>query len=183
LEPSVVAAAPYLALSTSRVPLFDNAPVPVYTCGSVGFQQAQGYCYRCAGPVLIGRRTPSHALHAVLTLLLCGLWAFVWAFLTAFSGAWRCQTCGGSKLKGRPTNLAAVAILAIGVFALIILVVFVRGALQPPSPVAPPARRAPATKSAPRPQETAPEPENTNTNVMEESRPENKNSTDAPPRP
>jgi hypothetical protein len=67
--------------------------------------QASLYCAQCGKLTLHRQESPNHVLHLLLTILLCGLWAFVWLILAAQggTGAWRCQTCGNAFIPPQPT--------------------------------------------------------------------------------
>lgn len=54
---------------------------------------AERYCSRCRRNVLAERRSPNHVLHAILTLLFCGLWLPIW-ILAALNQPYHCPRCG-----------------------------------------------------------------------------------------
>jgi hypothetical protein len=93
-------------------------------------EQASAYCAVCRRQSLITRAAPNHAVHAILTLFLCGLWAIPWLLMIANPEPWRCQACGGMGLVGVPrrddstgslvlAGLIGVVALAVGVAVLV----------------------------------------------------------------
>jgi hypothetical protein len=76
-------------------------------------KSAQAICSRCGAERLAVRPTPSHALHAILTLLLCGLWVVPWAAVTVLSAAgWRCAHCGARVSTGAGPLIRQLAVAA-----------------------------------------------------------------------
>jgi hypothetical protein len=70
-------------------------------------------CSQCGTERLAIRSTPSHGLHAALTLLLCGAWAIPWAVLTiAHASGWQCARCGARVSAGVAPLVRQLAILA-----------------------------------------------------------------------
>lgn len=80
--------------------------------------------------MLIGRSTPSHVLHLVLTIFLCGFWIFPWFLISLTSGTWRCQTCGGTRLSGKPAGYATAILGGATALAVVIFMMWLFFALQ-----------------------------------------------------
>jgi hypothetical protein len=54
----------------------------------------RGYCDHCQAHRPLVRNAPSHLLHAVVTLFLCGLWLPAWLLAAILVEPWRCAQCG-----------------------------------------------------------------------------------------
>lgn len=54
---------------------------------------ADKYCSRCRKHVPAVRKSPNHVLHAIMTLLVCGLWIPIW-ILAALNQTYHCPNCG-----------------------------------------------------------------------------------------
>ena len=50
------------------------------------------------------REGPSHLVHAIVTLLLCGLWLPIWIIASLQYYPWRCCTCGTNPHENQPEN-------------------------------------------------------------------------------
>lgn len=45
---------------------------------AMGTNTERAYCRTCEAPVLAVKRTPSHVLHLLLSVVTAGLWILVW---------------------------------------------------------------------------------------------------------
>jgi hypothetical protein len=61
-------------------------------------EHSGAYCHSCSKPTMFVRdvSTCNHAVHALVTFLLCGLWLPVWIIsaLNVQRGPWLCAQCG-----------------------------------------------------------------------------------------
>lgn len=55
---------------------------------------ASKFCWSCEAKKLHAASGPNHILHLILSVLTLGAWLIVWSWCAAFSGGYRCQTCG-----------------------------------------------------------------------------------------
>lgn len=65
----------------------------------MGTEYSTAYCKSCDDNVKTFRKTPSHLLHLVLSVLTCGVWVLVWISVSCEKDTWKCSHCG-SKLGG-----------------------------------------------------------------------------------
>ena len=52
------------------------------------------YCPHCGQQRLFVRQGVNHLVHAIVTLLLCGLWLPIWIIAACSFNPWRCSVCG-----------------------------------------------------------------------------------------
>lgn len=62
-------------------------------------QRKQGFCKQCDQLRPVTRPGVNHILHLLLSVLTAGLWVIIWILKVIFKGSWRCESCGGSKIK------------------------------------------------------------------------------------
>lgn len=64
----------------------------------MGWIEGPRFCPHCERRVSARRRTPSHLLHLILSLVSFGLWLPVWLIVAigAGSGHWLCSVCGSA---------------------------------------------------------------------------------------
>ncbi|VGO22707.1 hypothetical protein [Pontiella sulfatireligans] len=60
---------------------------------------ARFYCADCDTVTKCEARTPSHILHLLLSIITAGLWVIVWVLLILKPLAWRCASCGSSRIR------------------------------------------------------------------------------------
>lgn len=56
------------------------------------------YCVHCRDYVMVKQDSANHVLHAVLSLMTCGLWLIIWALSCVRFGGWRCTRCGSANV-------------------------------------------------------------------------------------
>src|SRR5262245_23874604 len=81
-------------------------------------------CHGCQQERAFRQHRPNHLMHAVLTILLGGLWLPVWALAAFYPGPYRCPACGLKYVKPRrpwsPTfmlfGILVVLLIVVGLF-------------------------------------------------------------------
>lgn len=65
--------------------------------------QKPGWCNACNRQVVAVRKSPSHLLHLLLTIITAGVWGIVWLLAIVTAGKWTCSLCGlPASMRGRP---------------------------------------------------------------------------------
>lgn len=69
------------------------------------------YCHHCGQQRLFLRDGANHLVHAIVTLLLCGLWLPVWIIAALSSSSWICSVCGREESplnSPKPLNVYSI---------------------------------------------------------------------------
>lgn len=59
-------------------------------------EHSGGFCPHCGQERLFVRDGVNHLVHAIVTLLLCGLWLPIWFIASLSDAPWRCSVCGNN---------------------------------------------------------------------------------------
>src|SRR5262249_44327305 len=81
-------------------------------------------CPGCQQERAFRQHLPNHVMHALLTILLGGLWLPVWVLAAFYPGAYRCSACGAKYVKPRRPWSPAFVLFGVLVVVLIVAGLF-----------------------------------------------------------
>lgn len=75
------------------------------TIGTMPIRQLQLQCAKCDAVMPHNQKTPNHVLHAVVSLLVIGLWIPVWIAVAMGKEPATCVKCGNQRKVDGPATL------------------------------------------------------------------------------